>query len=257
MKGRQERRCRRDPGEADPGKSKQWWTADGTGVNGQAAGADRSRRPRRLRPWRGKQAGGWRGRGEAGAGRQAGEGLLAPAWSSALLCSSCPGPRPLARRPSARGFEEPPSCPPGLVRACERCLSRGGVRRAGSVPRLPHGLPAQAAASLPARLRRHILLPPPPPPPPGAAAVQSRLLSAPCDVAALQALSSPAGREAPCSALPRGREGGKEGERRRVQPGSYRLRLRLTHCAAAILVSPLTGGAGSPSQQRHGPPASI
>lgn len=32
--------------------------------------------------------------------------------------------------------------------------------------------------------------------------------------------------------------------------------LSLSHCTAAILVSPLTGGAGSPSQRRHGPPAS-
>ncbi|XP_064316656.1 one cut domain family member 3-like [Phalacrocorax carbo] len=148
---------------------------------------------------RGPGEGSRREAGEAGV-RQAGEGPLAPAWSSALLCSSCPGPQPLARPPSARGFEKLPSFPPGLAGACGRCLSRGGTTRAGSAPRLPHGLPSQAAASLPARLRRHILLPPPPPPPPGAAAAQSRLLSAPHDVAAPQSLSGPAGREAHCPA---------------------------------------------------------
>lgn len=46
-----------------------------------------------------------------------------------------------------------------------------------------------------------------------------------------QALGGPAGRETLCPA-----EGG--GERQRlVRPGSLRPRLRLTHCAAAILVS--------------------
>lgn len=41
------------------------------------------------------------------------------------MCSSCPGPKPLARRPSARGPQKPPSFPPGLPAACGHCPSPG------------------------------------------------------------------------------------------------------------------------------------
>lgn len=173
------------------------------------------------------------------------------------MCSSCPGPKPLARSPSARGSEEPPSFPRGLAGACGRCLSRSRMKRAGrlSTPSPPWAPVAGGGFT------------PSPTPPPCSSSSSSSSSSRCCGASvptllrALRRDCAPDTQEPgqQRSALSCGRgDRRRRGAARPIQPGSHRLRLRLrlSHCAAAILVSPLTGGAGSPSQRRNGPPAS-